>query len=139
MLYLLITRVGRILTAIVGALGACLALVVPQVTAGAVLAQRGETTEVMVTAASYESDRYFCTVRQDDGTAVAARLWRGCDASVDPGESIGMVYDPEGRIPPRGIAAPGDMPSNWARGVVLAGLLALAGYAAVVRSVRRGG
>ncbi|SDL02998.1 hypothetical protein SAMN05421806_116153 [Streptomyces indicus] len=137
-LYLLITRAGRVLTAVVAGLSTGLALMVPQATAEAVLAQSGETTAVIVTAASYESDRYFCSVRHGDGTAVAARLWRGCDASVQPGESIGMVYDPKGRIAPRGIAASGDAPNRWLQGAVLAGLLALASYAAVVRSLGRG-
>ncbi len=140
--YLLVTRAGRLLTAAVAALGLALALVMPQITTDLVLAGRGEHVQVVVTAVGLsdgDDGRYLCSVRYGDGTPVKRRLSRGCSAAVTPGSSIGMVYDPEGRLAPHGIAPQG---STWrlaAQGAGLAGLLAVLSYAAVVRSIRRTG
>ncbi|MDG4856680.1 hypothetical protein P8605_00600 [Streptomyces sp. T-3] len=140
MLYLVITRAGQILTGAVTALGVCLALLVPRASAEMVLALRGDRTQVVVTsvAATRDADRYLCSVRYGDGTPVATKLWRGCDKSVDPGESIGMVYDPGGWIPPRGITGAEATWRTAGQGAGLALLLALLSYSAVVRSIRRG-
>ncbi|NGO81458.1 hypothetical protein G6045_38240 [Streptomyces sp. YC504] len=139
-LYLLVTRAGRLISGVVAGLGIALAMVVPQAATELTLAGRGERVQVVVTAvdvSSEDEDRYLCSVRHGDGTPVQRRLWRGCSASVSPGESIAMVYDPKGRIAPRG-ASPA--PDTWqlvAQGAGLAGLLAAFSYAAVVRSIRR--
>ncbi|MER7172408.1 hypothetical protein [Streptomyces mesophilus] len=139
-LYLFVTRAGRLISGIVAGLGIALALVVPQAATELTLAGRGERVQVVVTAVDTSSEdegRYLCSVRYGDGTPVQRRLWRGCSASVSPGESIAMVYDPQGRIAPRG-ASPA--PDTWrlvAQGAGLAGLLAAFSYAAVVRSIRR--
>ncbi|WP_199547611.1 hypothetical protein [Streptomyces sp. N35] len=139
-LYLLVTRAGRLIGGIVAGLGIALAMVVPQAATELTLAGRGERVQVVVTAVDVsgeDEDRYLCSVRYGDGTPVQRRLWRGCSASVSPGESIAMVYDPKGRIAPRG-ASPA--PETWqlvVQGAGLAGLLAAFSYAAVVRSIRR--
>ncbi|MBC9713182.1 hypothetical protein H9Y04_11430 [Streptomyces sp. TRM66268-LWL] len=139
-LYLLVTRAGRLLTGAVAGLGIALAAVVPQLATELTLAERGERVQVVVTAVDASSEdggRYLCSVRHGDGTPVQRRLWRGCSASVSPGESIAMVYDPKGRVEPRGITPE---PVTWrlaAQSAGLAALLAAFGYTAVVRSIRR--
>ncbi|WP_415949082.1 hypothetical protein [Streptomyces sp. KLOTTS4A1] len=138
--YLLVTKAGRLLSGAVAALGLALALLMPQVATELTLAGRGEQVEVVVTAVDLSDEdrgRYLCSVQYGDGTPVNRRIWRGCTATVTPGSSIGMVYDPKGLLAPHGIGAGH---STWrlvGQGAGLAALLAVLSYAAVVRSIRR--
>ncbi|MFI6942436.1 hypothetical protein ACIBI4_24450 [Streptomyces sp. NPDC050418] len=138
-LYLVVTRAGRVICAAVAALGVALALLVPQIASEVTLAGRGQRVQVVVTAvaAGGENGRYLCSVRYGDGTPVKRRLSRGCSAAVTPGSSIGMMYDPLGRLAPRGIGAKGATWRLAAQGAALAGTLAVLSYLAVVRSIRR--
>ncbi|SDK29972.1 hypothetical protein [Streptomyces indicus] len=140
-LYLLVTRAGRILGAAVAALGIALALLVPQLTTDVTLAGRGERVQVVVTAVAVsqeDDEKYLCSVRYGDGTPVKRRLSRGCSAAVTPGSSIGMLYDPKGRLAPHGISPAGATWRLVAQGAALTAGLAVLAYLAVVRSIRRG-
>ncbi|MFE3513891.1 hypothetical protein [Streptomyces sp. NPDC059166] len=136
-LFLLVARAGRLLTGGVCVLGLVLALTVPRATADFIMAERGERQEVVVTAVAAGSarDRHLCSVRQADGTPVPVRLWRGCGAAVVPGDRIGMVLDPDGRLPPRGVETGGPV---WTlvRCLLLAGAVAALSFVAVLRSYR---
>ncbi|MFG2925451.1 hypothetical protein ACGFYA_28595 [Streptomyces sp. NPDC048305] len=136
-LFLLVARAGRLLIGGVCVLGLLLALSVPRATADSIMAERGQRQEVVVTAvaAGNVHDRYLCSVRRDDGTPVPVRLWRGCGSAVVPGDRIGMVLDPEGRVPPRGVEERGPM---WTlvRCLLLAGSASALSFMAVLRSYR---
>ncbi|GHE54868.1 hypothetical protein GCM10017771_77280 [Streptomyces capitiformicae] len=139
--YLLVTGAGRALVGIVAVLGACLALLTPQAAAGLVLEQRGRVQPVVVTAVEggpgvgIGHGRYLCSVASPEGVPLSTRIWRGCGQSTRPGDALEVVYDPEGKVPPRGV----DPEAERGR---LAGVAALAcalvaGCAvAVVRSFR---
>ncbi|MFR9794878.1 hypothetical protein ACL02U_03095 [Streptomyces sp. MS06] len=127
--HLTAVRAGRALIGIVLVLGVCLALHAPQSAAGVVLAQRGREQSVVVTsvqgggAAAARPGRYFCSVADRDGVPLKVRIWRGCGQATRPGDALAVVYDPSGRVPPRGARA----------GVSLAGPLRdLAGWAAAL-------
>ncbi|MEU8521175.1 hypothetical protein [Streptomyces sp. NBC_01216] len=144
LLYLLITRAGHLFVALAAALGALLASDVPGVTADVVLRGAGHTQDVIVTVVSHEPTQrgrsgapaYYCSVRRQDGSPVAARLWRGCGPSVSPGDLIGMVQDPAGRVPPRGVEGPFTLLRGvtWVVALLLA--FALVCLLAVLRSYR---
>lgn len=136
-LYLLVIRAGHLLIAAIVALGTLLAPAVSGVATEAVLTGTGRTQDVVVTAVAYEptvSPTYYCSVRRQDGSPVDARLWRGCGPAVVPGDLIGMVYDPAGRVAPRGVAGLGPLLRGLAgTAVLLLGFAALC-FIAVVRS-----
>lgn len=140
-LYLLATKSGKLLVGAVAVAGVLLALAVPRTTADSVLAESGRRQDVVVTAVAYGSEgaqrgaRYFCSVQQADGTPVAVRLRRGCGPSVVPGGRIGMLYDPHGRVPPRGVA-PWNPLWPMTRCVLLAAAFATLTVLTVVRSYR---
>ncbi len=138
-LHLLITGAGHLLVAGVTALGILLAPALSEVATEAVLVGAGRDRDVVVTAVAHEptgNPAYYCSVRLRDGAPVGVRLWRGCGPAVEPGDVIGMVYDPEGRVGPRGID--GAAPLLRGLGETAALLLAFAALCllAVVRSYR---
>lgn len=123
--YLLVTGAGRALVGIVAVLGMCLALLTPQAAAGLVLEQRGRVEPAVVTAVEggpgtgTREGRYLCSVASPEGVPLSATIWRGCGRSTRPGDRLAVVYDPEGKVPPRGV----DPESQRGR---LAGVAALA-------------
>ncbi|GGT13694.1 hypothetical protein GCM10014713_02810 [Streptomyces purpureus] len=138
-LYLLITRAGHVFVAGVAVLGALLASGVSGVVAEAVLTGAGRTQDVVVTTVAHEpagNPAYYCSVRRQDGSPVEARLWRGCGPSVNPGDLIGMVYDPAGRVAPRGVDGPGSLVRGLAMTAVLLLAFTVLCLLAVVRSYR---
>ncbi|MFC8271868.1 hypothetical protein ACFUJR_04835 [Streptomyces sp. NPDC057271] len=138
-LHLLIIRAGHVFVAAVAVLGALLASVASGIAVEAVLTGAGRTQDVVVTTVAYEpagDPAYYCSVRRQDGSPVEARLWRGCGPSVTPGDLIGMVYDPAGRVAPRGVAGPGNLLKGAAASVLLLFAFAVLCFLAVVRSYR---
>lgn len=140
-IFLVAIGAGRALIGTVAVLGASLALLTPRASAEAVLIWGGKVQSVVVTSIATRDEgasggRRYCAVRQADGTPIAVRIWRGCEATTGPGDLIGMVYDPQGRVPPRGLeASDGSVqPLTETAGVAL-GLVA-ACVVAVVRSYR---
>ncbi|MGW1044115.1 hypothetical protein [Streptomyces sp. NPDC002547] len=141
-LYLVCVGAGRALVGIVVLLGACLALSTPQAAVGMVLAERGHVQSVTVTsvedgwATDGERRRYLCSVRDADGIPIKVRIWRGCAGTTRPGDALALVYDPEGRVPPRGVEA-GAGGFELLRGLApWASALVVASLVAVVRSYR---
>ena len=107
--YLSFVGAGRALVGIVALLGVCRALQAPQAAAGMVLAERGRVQSVVVTsvedgrAPGGGHGRYLCSVADADGAPLKVRIWRGCGKATRPGDALAVVYDPEGRVPPRGV------------------------------------
>ncbi|MEU9154963.1 hypothetical protein AB0D59_31500 [Streptomyces sp. NPDC048417] len=140
-LYLVSVGAGRALVGIVVLLGVCLALHAPQSAAGVVLAERGRVQSVTVTsvedgATDGGRGRYLCSVRDADGVPLKVRIWRGCGGTTRPGDAIALVFDPEGRVPPRGVEA-GSGGLQPLRGVTpWVSALVVASMVAVVRSYR---
>lgn len=141
-LYLALMRAGRALIGLVAVLGVCLALQAPQAAAGVVLAERGRVESAVVTsveggaAAVSSRGRYLCSVADRDGVQLKVRIWRGCRQTTRPGDALAVVYDPKGRVPPRGVE-----PEPPAGGPLLAlggwaAALAVGCLVAVVRSYR---
>ncbi|MGW4890256.1 hypothetical protein [Streptomyces murinus] len=137
--YLVCAGAGRALVGVTALLGVCFALQTPQAAAGVVLAERGRVRSVMVTSvearqsAGADADgRWLCSVTDRVGVPPGTRIWRGCDGSIRPGDALAVVYDPQQRVPPRGVAGPGPL-----RGLAPWGAaLLVAGVTAVVRSYR---
>ncbi|MFD3344488.1 hypothetical protein ACFWVW_35770 [Streptomyces anthocyanicus] len=141
-LHLLLVRAGRAMVGIVAVLAVGLALHTPQAAAGVVLTARGQERSVVVTSvraseeASGARGRYFCSVEGRDGAPSTARIWRGCTRSVRPGDSLALVYDPKGLVPPRGVEGATSIVdalrslAGWVVGLVVACVTA------VVRSFR---
>ncbi|MEU3253392.1 hypothetical protein [Streptomyces sp. NPDC006997] len=135
-------RAGRALIGIVAVLGVCLVAQTPQVAAGVVLAERGQVRSAVVMSVEHGDqsgnghDRYLCSVADRDGDPLGVRIRRGCGPGTRPGDALAVVYDPEGRVPPRGVAG-GVAESGPARGLALtAAGLVVASALAVVRSFR---
>lgn len=139
-LYLCVMRAGRALIGIVAVLGMCLALHAPQVAAGVVLAERGRVESVVVTsvqdAAGAGRARYLCSVADRHGVPLDVRIWRGCGQTTRPGDALAVVYDPKGRVSPRGV----ETEASWSEPLRdlagWAGALVAASVIAVVRSYR---
>ncbi|MEV4786224.1 hypothetical protein [Streptomyces tuirus] len=141
-LYLCGVRAGRALIGAAAVLAATLAIQTPQAAAGFVLAERGRAASVVVTsveggtADAEHGGRYLCSVIDEDGVPMKVRIWRGCERTTRPGDAITVVYDVEGRVPPRGAAGGGSALDalsglgGWAAGLVSACVVA------VVRSCR---
>jgi hypothetical protein len=141
-LYLVVVRAGRALIGIVALLGVCLALQAPQAAAGVVLAERGRVESAVVTSVEDGGvtadgrDRYLCSVADRNGVPFKVRIWRGCQGTTRPGDALAVVYDPEGRVPPRGVE-PGSGVPGPLRGLAgWAAALVVGATAAVVRSYR---
>ncbi|MFI6012595.1 hypothetical protein ACIBAG_27900 [Streptomyces sp. NPDC051243] len=138
-LYLSVVRAGRALIGVVAVLGVFLALQTPQAAAGVVLAERGRVESAMVTsvegvaAVGSGRGRYFCSVADQDGVPLSVRIWRGCEQTTRPGDALAVVYDPKGRVPPRGVE--GD--ASWTRPLHGLGSWAAALVAACVIAVVR--
>ncbi|MEU0436016.1 hypothetical protein ABZ153_31120 [Streptomyces sp. NPDC006290] len=140
-LYLVLVRAGRALVGIVAVLGVCLALHAPQAAAGVVLAGQGRVQSVVVTSvdggsrAVPGSGRHLCSVADRDGVALEVRIWRGCGRTTRPGDALALVYDPKGRVPPRGVEA-GAVTGPLRDLAALAAALVAGCVVAVVRSYR---
>ncbi|MEV0523971.1 hypothetical protein AB0I66_11145 [Streptomyces sp. NPDC050439] len=140
--YLFAIRAGRALVGVVALLGICLALLTPQTAAGLILAHRDQEQQALVTvvegtdASAAGRERYLCSVQGSDGSPLSVRIWRGCRESTQPGDTLAVVYDPLGRVAPRG--AEGARPDG--KPLAKLGVLALALVAvstvAVARSFR---
>ncbi|MFJ8882079.1 hypothetical protein ACIRJR_01530 [Streptomyces sp. NPDC102402] len=139
-LYLTVLRAGRVLVGLVGVLGVCLALAVPQAAAGRALANRGQEQSAQVTSVEsrgHDPRRFLCEVDPDGpGVSPPTKIWRGCTRSTDPGDVLTVLYDPTGRIPVRGMAQPGEQTAYEVQLIALALLLAGGTTLAVVRSFR---
>ncbi|WSQ12813.1 hypothetical protein OG604_36385 [Streptomyces sp. NBC_01231] len=127
--HLIVVRAGRALVGVVAVLAACLAAQAPQAAAGVVLAEQGQVQSVVVTSVRDEGavrggrGRYLCSVADGRGVPLQVRVWRGCGQATRPGDALAVVYDPRGRVPPRGVGA----------GVgALRALLGLSGWAATL-------
>ncbi|WP_316744464.1 hypothetical protein [Streptomyces sp. MK7] len=139
-LYVALVGAGRALIGVTALLGVCLALQAPQAAAGVVLAERGRVQSVVVTSVEggrgpdREHGRYLCSVTDHDGVPLKVRIWRGCEVGTRPGDALAVVYDPEGRVPPRGAAPEGPGPlrdlAPWGAALIAATVTA------VVRSYR---
>ncbi|MFJ8533595.1 hypothetical protein [Streptomyces sp. NPDC093591] len=141
-LYLVLVRAGRALIGLVAVLGVCLAFQAPQAAAGLVLAERGRVESVVVTsveggpAAVSSRGRYLCSVAGRDGVQLEVRIWRGCGQTTRAGDALAVVYDPKGRVPPRGVE-PGASAGGPLRALGgWAAALAAGCLVAVVRSYR---
>lgn len=141
-LYLLLVRAGRALVGIVAVIAACLALQAPQAAAGVLLAAEGRVQPVVVTsveagrAARDGRDRYLCSVVDPDGAPLTVRIWRGCGRATRPGDALAVLYDPKGRVAPRGLGV-GPTPTGPLRDLAPWFVALVVGSAvAVVRSFR---
>jgi hypothetical protein len=135
-------RAGRALVGIVAVLGVCLALQAPQASAGVVPADGERVAPMVVTSVEGGGGgapgptRYLCSVVARDGVPRTVRVWRGCERTTRPGDVLAVVYDPEGRVPPRALAA-GPATTGPLRDLAaLAAALLAACVLAVVRSHR---
>ncbi|WP_258314502.1 hypothetical protein [Streptomyces sp. Act143] len=141
-LYLRVVRAGRALVGIVAVLGVCLALKAPQAAVGVVLAERGRVESAVVTSveggpgAVSGRGRYLCSVADQDGVPLKVRIWRGCEQTTRPGDTLAVAYDSRGLVAPRGVEA-GASPADPLRGLGgWAATLIVASMVAVVRSYR---
>ncbi|MFF3409273.1 hypothetical protein ACFYW8_24320 [Streptomyces sp. NPDC002742] len=141
-LHLVRVRAGRALVGVVAVLGVCLALQAPQAAAGLVSADGERVAPMVVTSvegggqAGGGSTRYLCSVVARDGVPLKVRVRRGCGRTTRPGDVLAVVYDPEGRVPPRALAA-GPAATVPPRGLAALAAALLAGCVlAVVRSHR---
>ncbi|MCZ7461948.1 hypothetical protein [Streptomyces sp. WMMC940] len=140
--FLLCLRAGRAFVGPIAVLGVCWAVAAPKATNEVLLRWGGEVSSVVVTSVAPGTDgaaeRHYCAVRHLDGTPVSGRIWRGCTATTLPGDRIGLVHDPHGRVPPRGIttAGHGERPLVESLGIGMA--LATLSTVAVVRSYHLG-
>ncbi|WP_234377133.1 hypothetical protein [Streptomyces sp. TP-A0356] len=142
-LYLVSVGAGRALVGVVALLGVCLALHAPQAAAGVVLTERGRVQSVTVTSVedgwATGGGRAGICARCGTRTACRSRSGSGAAArgrTTRPGDAIALVYDPEGRVAPRGVE-PGS--SGWEplRGLApWAAALVAGSLVAVVRSYR---
>ena len=137
-LYLVVLRAGRVLIGVVAVLGACLAFMAPEVAAGVALQQRGlvEPAQVASVQAAAEHGRPVCSVTAFDAVPAGTEVWRGCAESIAPGDTLPVVYDPRGRAPTRGVAAPGELRGAGLRLAALSVLFVGGCTVAVVRSFR---
>ncbi|MBC2907630.1 hypothetical protein H4N64_40190 [Streptomyces sp. PSKA01] len=140
--YLCVVRAGRALVGIAAVLAGCLALQAPQAAVGVVLAERGRVESAVVTSveggpgAVSSTGRYLCSVTDRDGVPLKVRIWRGCGQTTRPGDTLAVVYDPQGHVSPRGVEAGGSRPEPLRDLGGLAAALVVACVVAVVRSYR---
>jgi hypothetical protein len=141
-LYLCAVRAGRALIGIVALLGVCLAFQAPQAAAGMVLAERGRTEPAVVTSVEggpqtpSARGRYLCSVIDQDGAPLKSRIWRGCGRTTRPGDTLTVVYDSKGSVPPRGRQARASAAGSLRELAPWAAALVVGCGAAVVRSYR---
>ncbi|MEU4167173.1 hypothetical protein AB0F46_09825 [Streptomyces sp. NPDC026665] len=141
-LHLVRLRAGRALVGIVAALGVCLALQAPQAAADLVPVDGERVAPMVVTSVGGEGNgdagrtRFRCSVVTRDGAPVKVRVLRGCGRTTRPGDVLAVVYDPEGRMPPRALAT-GPVTTGPLRALAALAFALLAGCVlAVVRSHR---
>ncbi|MGP3776002.1 hypothetical protein ACTWJ8_34770 [Streptomyces sp. SDT5-1] len=136
--YLAVLRAGRVLIGLVAVLGTCLALMAPGVAAGVALEQRGvvEPARVSSVQTAARHGRTVCSVTDTDAAPAGVDVWRGCAASLTPGDTLPVVYDPRGRAPTRGLSAPGELRRSGLRLAALSAVLVAGCTIAVVRSFR---
>ncbi|WP_282699812.1 hypothetical protein [Streptomyces sp. CC219B] len=140
--YLCVVRAGRALVGIAAVLGVCLALQAPQAAVGLVLAERGRVESTVVISveggpgAVSGRGLYLCSVADRNGVPLKRQIRRGCEQATRPGDALTVVYDTQGRIPPRGVGSglPWREPLR-ALGGWAAALIAVVAFA-VVRSFR---
>ncbi|MFD4721793.1 hypothetical protein ACFWOY_21075 [Streptomyces sp. NPDC058423] len=141
-IFLLCLRAGRALVGPIAVLGVCWAVAAPKATNEVLLHWGGEVSSVVVTSVvqgkGEAAERHYCSVQHLDGTPVSGRIWRGCTASTVPGDRIGLVHDPQGRVPPRGIAASGHDGRPLAESLGIGLALTTLSTIAVVRSYHLG-
>ncbi|WP_229859582.1 hypothetical protein [Streptomyces anandii] len=139
--YLLSLRAGRALVGVVAVLAVFLALRSPQAAAGVVLAERGRVESAVVTSIEdgwhpAGRPRRLCTVQDSDGAVLPVRIWRGCEGRTRPGDVLAVLYDPEGRLPPRGAGSGASVGGSLAGVAGCVAALVLGCLVAVVRSHR---
>ncbi|MFD5818610.1 hypothetical protein [Streptomyces sp. NPDC127038] len=141
-LHLVRLRVGRALVGVVAVLGVCLALQVPRAAADVVHVDGERVAPMVVTSVDGDGRRgagrtgYRCSVVRRDGAPFKARIRRGCGRTTRPGDVLAVVYDPQGRIPPRALSG-GPVTAAGLRGPATLVLALLAGCVlAVVRAHR---
>ncbi|WP_240800713.1 MULTISPECIES: hypothetical protein [Streptomyces] len=136
--FLLFLRAGRALVGPIAVLGVCWAVSAPKAATEVLLVWGGEIGSAVVTSVAAgegrAAERHYCSVRHPDGTPVPGRIWRGCSATTAPGDRIGLVYDPQGRVPPRGLVASGHDRGLLAESLGTGLALATLSTVAVVRS-----
>ncbi|ARP74196.1 hypothetical protein LK07_16220 [Streptomyces pluripotens] len=144
-LYLSLVGAGRALVGIAAVLGVFLALQAPQAAAGMVLAERGQVQSVVVTSVEdarvtgSARARYLCSVTDSGGALLKVRIWRGCGQTTQPGDALAVVYDPKGRVPPRGAETDTGIPGLLRDLAPWAAALVTGSTVAVVRSYRLAG
>jgi hypothetical protein len=142
--YLFSTNAGRVLVGAVALLAGALAWWLPDMTARAVLAARGESRTVVVTVVHvhrYEGRNYvknYCSVRLLDGTPVPTKASRTCGADARPGRHLTMVFDPEGAVPPTDRVLPATATEALAGPAAATLALAALCCVAVIRSASPG-
>ncbi|MFE6888065.1 hypothetical protein [Streptomyces sp. NPDC057694] len=140
-LYLMALRAGRILIGLVAVLGICLAFQAPDVAAGVALEQRGlvKSARVASVASPPGQGRRICSLADLEVDRAGIQVWRGCVASIAPGDILPVVYDPRGRAPVRGVGAQGELRRTELRLMGTAAGLVAACTVAVVRTFRQTG
>ena len=141
-LHLVLVRAGRALVGIVAVLGVCLALQAPQTLAG-VVSVHGVRVEPMVVTSVEGGGRtgagrtgYLCSVVARDGVPLKARIRWGRGRTTRPGDVLAVVYDPEGRVPPRAVTRGRATTGPLRDLATLAAALVAGSVLAVVRSHR---
>lgn len=141
-LHLVRLRAGRALVGVVAALGVCLALQVPRAAADVVPADGERVAPMVVTSVEGGGQEganrpgYRCSVVRPDGAPFKVRIRRGCGRTTRPGDVLAVVYDPQGRIPPRALAG-GPVTEGPLRGSATLVAVLIAGCVlAVVRAHR---
>jgi len=92
-----VVRAGRALIGIVAVVDVRLALQATQAAADLVLAARGRVEPAVVTSVDSGSPavsgngRYLCTVVGRDGAPPQGRIWRGCEQTTQPGDTLAVV------------------------------------------------
>ncbi len=141
-IFLLCLRAGRAFLGPIAVLGVCWAVAAPKATNDVLLRWGGEVSSVVVTSVvpgkGETTARHYCSVQHLDGTPVSGHIWRGCTATTVPGDRIGLVHDPQGRVPPRGISASGHDGTPLAESLGIGLALATLSTVAVVRSYHLG-
>ncbi|MXM66453.1 hypothetical protein GR925_24235 [Streptomyces sp. HUCO-GS316] len=80
--------------------------------------------------------RYLCSVADSGGVPLRVRIWRGCGQATRPGDTLAVVYDSKGMVPPRGVGGGASVSAalrdlgGWATALVAVCVVA------VVRSYR---
>jgi hypothetical protein len=71
-----------------------------------------------------------------DGVPPKGRIGRGCGRTSRPGDTLAVVYDPDGWVPPRGVATGAGVPGLLGDLAPWAAALVAGSTVAAVRSYR---